>query len=201
MNKHCPAPSDRAKSDNCDSIIGYDEIMEALSVVTQREPNGKHRIDSGYDSDGRKGMHSLFVGGGFVSEGEFNNHWQPISESNGGGTALPFIERLHCSGCMSIEKSMHILLDYTDIPLLPLANYEVNLSLITNVPHVVCKSWCVLPVDHIGSTVIAATCNPFAQDAAAAIRSAASQSYRVTRLCWYLTYPADLIALINRFYQ
>src|SRR4029077_6029587 len=100
----------------------------------------------------------------------------------------PFIQILHDKGILLVDKSLKLLSDKSRMAYLPLEKYDVDIDLTRGFPAEICRRWCVLPFDRMRKAILAATDNPFNQQAAKELAEPTPP-----RLVWYLAPPADLI--------
>lgn len=146
--------------------------------------------------DGGAAMQKLFVGGNHISSSEFDLCWPKLDEIASGTIATTFIQSLLEKNMMPLEKALKLILDKSRIGYLPLEMYDIQIDLARSYSADVCRRWCVLPIDQIGKTVLAATTNPFNVRAAHELQQ--SQSHRIQ---WYLAAPADLTREIQKAFR
>jgi hypothetical protein len=72
----------------------------------------------------------------------------------------------------------------------------VDLDLTRTLPRAICRRWCVLPFDRMSKTVLVATANPFNRQAAKELADATQ-----SRILWYLTSPAEIVANVRKAFR
>jgi hypothetical protein len=170
-------------------------VLPKKAVESPRKPVG-HMPLADVD-DGRKSMHKLFVDSKTITLGDFDLCWpKPDLSVTPTGPTEPFVQCLSDKGILPLEKSLKILSDRSRCAYLPLQLYETDMDLARTFPAATCQRWCVLPFDRMGQSILAATANPYNQQAAKELAAACGM-----RLLWYLVPPADLVSYIRKAFR
>jgi tetratricopeptide (TPR) repeat protein len=147
--------------------------------------------------DGRQMMRKVFVDPKIISAGDFDLCWTtPDLSAPPTGVVEPFIQVLADKGILLSEKSLKVLVEKTRLAYLPLEKYDVDLDLTRTFPAAICRRWCVLPFDRMSKTILVATANPFNRQAAKELADATQ-----SRLLWYLTSPAEIVANVRKAFR
>jgi len=147
--------------------------------------------------DGRSAMRKIFVEGRVIAPSDFDACWpvpdlaQPPAEP-----VPPFIHVLHEKGLVPVERSLRLLVDRARMAFLPLDRYDVDIDLTRRFPAALCRRWCILPFDTLGRCLLAATANPFNQQAVRELGALWPQ-----RIQWYLATPADLLKYLRTAFR
>jgi len=144
----------------------------------------------------RQAMARLFVEGKLMTAGDFQLCWHTPGPEPPARLVEPFIYRLADKGIIPIEKSLRLLSDRARLAYLYLEKYDLDIELARRFPRETCLRWCVVPFDHMGKTLMAATANPYNKQAAAEIEQ--STKFRVQ---WYLAAPADLLKILGKIFR
>lgn len=79
---------------------------------------------------------------------------------------------------------------------LPLANYEIDLSLIKLIPERVARQYCLIPIDKIASTLTIAMSNPLNSQAIEDIETLSECSVQV-----FVSTTSDIREAIEKYYK
>ena len=134
--------------------------------------------------------------GAHISPSEFDLCWPDVNALEPGAIRVPFIQNLVDKNMMPLEKALKLLIEKSRLCYLPLELYDIQIDLSRTYSADVCRRWCVLPIDQIGSTVIVATTNPFSVRAVHEL-----QQSQPNRIHWYLTAPMDLTREIKKAFR
>lgn len=147
--------------------------------------------------DGRKAMYKLFVESKTVSAADFDQCWpRPDLLNPPTGPVEPLVQVLDEKGILPFERALKMLSDRSRCAYLPLQLYDVDIDMARTFPMETCRRWCVFPFDRMGQSILAATTNPFNQQAAKELAAACGQ-----RLLWYLVPPHDLVKYVRKAFH
>jgi tetratricopeptide (TPR) repeat protein len=166
------------------------------TITSVKKANARAALPADVE-DGRKAMHRLFVDSKTISSGDFELCWPKYELSTAPGTIIePFIGVLEDKGILPVDKSLKLLSDKSRCAYLPMRLYDLDMDLARTFPAITCQRWCVLPFDRMSKSVLAATANPFNQQAAKELSAACNQ-----RLLWYLVSPAELVKYVRKAFH
>lgn len=147
--------------------------------------------------DGKQTMVKVFVESKIISNGDFELCWvTPPLHGPPGKVIDPFIQVLSDKNIKPLDQSLKILCEKARLGYMPLDRYDVDVDLAKSFPKDTCQRWCVVPFDKISKTVLAATANPFNQQAAKEITEATK-----ARVIWYISNPVDIGKVLKKVFR
>lgn len=81
-------------------------------------------------------------------------------------------------------------------PYLPLSNYEINLDVVRLIPENVCRQYCLIPIDKIGSNLTVALSNPLNLQAVEDIELISNCTVQT-----FVSTATDIRHAIDRYYK
>ena len=167
-------------------------VSETMILRRRAKAKAADEID-----DGRKSLYKIFVESKIITAGDFDLCWRnadlTVSPTD---VVEPFVQLLHEKGIHQIDKSLRLLSEKSRVAYLPLDRYDVDMDLARGFPAVVCRRWCVLPLDRMSKAILVATANPFNQEAAKELAEATTH-----RLLWYVAQPIDLVNNLRKAFR
>lgn len=148
-------------------------------------------------NDGREAMRKIFVDPKHVTAADFEACWPvPNYSAMPPDVADPLVQRLSDKAVLPLDKSLRLLVDKARAGFLPLERYDPDMDLARSFPAAVCRRWCVLPFDRMSKALLAATANPFNQQAA---RELAETS--PLRVVWYVASPVEIAKNLRKIFR
>ncbi len=178
---------------------GADDELEEEITISEPPPKVgsiQTHASTAHLDDGTNAMRKLFVDGNHISASEFDLCWPDVEALDSGTISTPFIQSLVDKNMMPLEKALRLLVDKCRLGYLPLEMYDIQIDLSRSYSAEVCRRWCVLPFDQMGTTVLVSTTNPFNVRAMHELQQSQSQ-----RIQWYLASPVDLTREIQKAFR
>jgi hypothetical protein len=170
---------------------GQEEIATSIVYSAPTSDAGSTEKPTGLD-EGKDSLKRIFVDGGIIQEGDFNDCWPDPDSYPPGQVVPPLVQLLADRGLLEVEAALKLIAEKTKLGYTPLLKYDVDVELSKTFDRDTCKRWCVLPIDKMSKSILVATANPFNQQAAAELEHG-----KKTRLLYYLAPPEELVKVIG----